>query len=175
MKRFSIFLVVAVSVFGQLVSSSASPDPSEPPMPPEWQDMSTSIETFAGRVNSCEKEGYSWRRERGPDFEVIRFSNGNPDSSSAGFYLGDHPSASLAVKPEDLGTKQGELNDRFALWVIRPSGHDTGVKLETLMDVKVVGANRNLKLHFWLIVKDKKAINDWLDWAECFQFQLPDN
>lgn len=145
------------------------------PMPPGWKDTSTEIEFWGGKLSSNPVEGYTWSINRGPDFDVIYFQNGAQNADSAGFYIGNHPMASIAVSTKDLGTKPGKLNGQSVLWVKRPTNEEDNdkYKYETIIRVKKASKDSpELKLHFWLILNAVSNDAKWLNWAESVKLEL---
>ena len=166
MKIQALFLLLL------LFFSSSGYAEKEFPMPPGWKDTSESIEFWMGKLVSGPIEGYSWSIKKGPDFDVLYFENGEDESSSAGGYIGNHPMASIAVTPEDLGTKFGNLNGVPVVWVKRPSLYGYSHKYETVITLKEKSEHSpELKLHFWINIADSSDENMWLKWAESVNVQ----
>ena len=164
---------LAAALHALLASADSSSGIADLPKPPGWKDTSTSIDTLAGRAVSCPMDGYLWYLQIGADFSVAHFHNYDDQSSSAGFYLGDHPHSLRECCPPEVEAVMGKLNGQTVKW-IRSSLGDS-FKLETVEEVLEPASHRMMKMHFWINLRSIDEQPTWLRWSACFHFESEAN
>lgn len=139
------------------------------PSPPGLEDRDSKISMNGVSVHSCPVDGYLWTVERGPDFDVFRFSDSREGLPLAGFYVGFHPN-----NPESNAVRRvsGVLSGSPVTWFLREET-DQALSLDTLMPVVVPGEDmRGLTIHFWLRDVSPDELKSWLKWTECVKFSF---